>query len=102
MTQCTLEPTKSTFSSDSTDESLMEGVQNRVGFALEQLYRRHAAILRAVIFRAVHDDGDTDDVLQEVFIEIWDRAASYTPQKGRPLGWMITLGRRRAIGAADT
>lgn len=75
----------------------MQGVQGRDGAALEQLYRRHSSILRAVIYRAVHQDADADDVLQEVFIEIWNRADSFMPEKGRALGWMITLARRRAI-----
>ena len=82
---------------ESTDEALMQAVQDRLGPALETLYRRHASLLRAVIYRAVHNDADADDVLQEVFIEIWDRSSSYTAEKGRPLGWMITLARRRAI-----
>lgn len=82
---------------ESSDEMLMLGVQGRDGAALERLYRRHSSILRAVIFRAVHQDADADDVLQEVFIEIWNRADSFAPEKGRALGWMITLARRRSI-----
>ncbi len=82
---------------ESSDEMLMLAVQGRDGAALEQLYRRHSSLLRAVIFRAVHQDADADDVLQEVFIEIWNRADSFAPEKGRALGWMITLARRRAI-----
>ena len=80
-----------------SDEDLMRFVQVRNGTALELLYRRHSSILRAVIFRAVHQDADADDVLQEVFIEIWNRADSFTPERGRALGWMITLARRLAI-----
>ncbi len=93
----TLCPQVSPNSVETSDEALMLAVQNRGGPALEELYRRHASLLRAVIYRAVHHDADADDVLQEVFIEIWDRSGSYTPEKGRPLGWMITLARRRAI-----
>ena len=82
---------------DCSDEDLMLAVQGRHGAALELLYRRHVSLLRAVIFRAVHQDADADDVLQEVFIEIWNRAESFDAKKGRALGWMITLARRRAI-----
>jgi len=93
----TLCPQVSAIYAESSDEALLLEVQNRAGAALEELYRRHASLLRAVIYRAVHHDADADDVLQEVFIEIWDRSGGYTPEKGRPLGWMITLARRRAI-----
>ena len=91
MIQTLPSPSFATLSSESTDEDLMLAVQDRQGTALEFLYRRHVSILRAVIFRAVHQDADADDVLQEVFIEIWNRADSFAPAKGRALGWMITL-----------
>lgn len=97
MSQPTLSPLTFAVSPETSDEALMLAVQNRVGTGLEELYRRHASLIRAVIYRAVHHDADADDVLQEVFIEIWERSPSYTPEKGRPLGWMITLARRRAI-----
>ena len=103
MTQTTSCPSESSTlpgmsaSHESSDELLMRAVQGRNGTALEFLYRRHSSLLRAVIFRAVHQDADADDVLQEVFIEIWNRADSFAPEKGRALGWMITLARRRAI-----
>jgi RNA polymerase sigma-70 factor (ECF subfamily) len=81
----------------STDETLMLAIQDRRGAGLEELYRKHSALLRGVIYRVVHNHADVDDVLQEVFVEIWDRSKTYLPEKGRPLGWIITLSRRRAI-----
>src|SRR6266496_3740995 len=38
-----------------------------------------------------------DDLLQEIFMEIWNQAKNFSAQKGKPLGWMVTLARRRAI-----
>jgi RNA polymerase sigma-70 factor (ECF subfamily) len=65
--------------------------------ALASLYQRHTQLLRSVISRVVHDEQDTEDLLQEVFIQLWDRADRYNWKKGKPLGWMVTLSRRRAI-----
>jgi len=65
--------------------------------ALATLYRRHRAILGTVIARVVHIDADVDDLLQEVFLEIWKRAQTYDECKGKVLGWVITMARRRAI-----
>jgi RNA polymerase sigma-70 factor (ECF subfamily) len=47
--------------------------------------------------KVLHNDADAEDLVQEVFMEIWDRAASYSPLAGRPLSWIATLTRRRSI-----
>lgn len=80
-----------------TDEQLMAGIQGGDEQALAILYRRHTPLLRTVISRVVHNDHDVDDLLQEIFVELWNRAASYDEEKGKALGWMVTLARRRAI-----
>jgi RNA polymerase sigma-70 factor (ECF subfamily) len=80
-----------------TDEQLMEAVQKQDPQALEELYRRHHATLRAVIVRVLHNEHTADDLLQEVYMEIWRLANRYSSEKGKALGWMITLSRRRAI-----
>ncbi len=80
-----------------SDECLMESIQAGQNEALEELHARYAALLKALIMKALHNDSDAEDMLQEVFIEIWNRAASYDPQLGRPLSWISTLARRRSI-----
>ena len=82
---------------DLTDERLMEMVQHQNPEALAHLHDRYGSILKALIMRVIHNDAESDDMLQEIFVEIWNRAASYDPSKGKPLGWMVTLSRRRAI-----
>lgn len=82
---------------DKTDEQLMEAVRLEDGSALEELYRRHSSTLRAVIVRVLHNEHSSEDLLQEVFLEVWRLAARYSQEKGKALGWMITLARRRAI-----
>ena len=79
------------------DEALMSGLAEHKPKALEQLYQRHRTVLRNVVMGVMHDEVETDEVLQDVFVQVWDRADSYSPTKGRPLGWMITMARRRAI-----
>lgn len=80
-----------------TDEQLMLAVQQEDGYALEELHQRHAATLKAVIVRVLHNEHSAEDLLQEVFLEIWRLANRYSQEKGKALGWMITLARRRAI-----
>src|SRR5712691_2382045 len=80
-----------------SDADLMLGIQSEEPEALSQLYDRYSGILKALILRVIHNEGEADDLLQEVFMEIWNQAKNFSPQKGKPLGWMVTLARRRAI-----
>lgn len=83
--------------SEQTDEQLMEAVRNEDTHALDELHHRHSATLRAVIVRVLHNEHSSEDLLQEVFLEVWRLADRYSKDKGKALGWMITLARRRAI-----
>jgi len=82
---------------ETTDEELMARIKGRDEAALSAMYHRHTPILRTVISRVVHNESDVDDLLQEVFLELWNRAESYDEAKGKVLGWLVTLARRRAI-----
>jgi RNA polymerase sigma-70 factor (ECF subfamily) len=84
-------------STEATDEFLMASIQAHDEAALATLYKRHTPLLRTVIARVVHNEHDVDDLLQEVFLELWNRADHYDESKGKALGWIVTLARRRAI-----
>jgi len=79
------------------DEGLMEKITRRQQSALSELYSRYAHILRGMIGKVVHEESEADDVLQASFLQIWREAATYSPDAGRPLGWAVTIARRRAI-----
>src|SRR5207302_10698869 len=80
-----------------SDLDLMRGIQAENPDALSQLYDRYNGILKALILRVIHNEAEADDLLQEIFMEIWNQAKNFSAQKGKPLGWMVTLARRRAI-----
>lgn len=80
-----------------TDEQLMQQVQNGDEDSLAALQRRHEALLRTIIGRMVNNDSDVDDLVQEVLLSVWQHAASYDAEKGKALGWIVTLARRRTI-----
>lgn len=79
------------------DETLMQDITNRRQQALKELYSRYSRSLRALIGSVVHEESEADDVLQESFLQIWREAHHYSPKAGKPLGWVITIARRRAI-----
>ena len=75
----------------------MEGIQREESEALSQLYDRYNGILKALVLRVIHNEAEADDLLQEIFMEICNQAKNFSAQRGKPLGWMVTLARRRAI-----
>jgi len=82
---------------DLTDEQLMAMIQAHQHGGLDQLFRRYGTFLKCISTKVLHSDLDAEDLLQDVFLEIWLRAANYDPLKGKPLAWIITLTRRRSI-----
>jgi RNA polymerase sigma-70 factor (ECF subfamily) len=65
--------------------------------SFEKLYRRFGAVLFATIVRVLNHREAAEDVLQEVFLQIWEKAPLYDPARGKPLTWALTLARNRAI-----
>ncbi|HEX3446371.1 MAG TPA: sigma-70 family RNA polymerase sigma factor [Chthoniobacterales bacterium] len=79
-----------------TDVELMEAVVRRDPDAMAAIYERYESTLRAVILSVLHEEGETDDVLHDVFIQLWDRADRFVAEKGLH-GFLVTLARRRAL-----
>jgi len=80
------------------DDILMQAVVSQQSEqALGQLYQRYGNILRSVVRRVMQDEADVEDVLQDVFMQVWNRAEAYRPERGRLLGWLVIMARRRAL-----
>ncbi len=65
--------------------------------AFGQIYDRYAGLLFSVALRVLRHDKDAEDVVQEVFLQIWNKAASYDSALGQPSSWFVTMVRHRAI-----
>lgn len=70
--------------------------------ALELLYDKTSAYLNAVAFRMVGSADESNEVLQDAFIQIWQNADSYSGSKAAPLTWMASIVRYRAIDRLRT
>lgn len=79
------------------DAHLLHRIGQRDRQAFAQLYDRYAGVLYSTIFRVLNNPDETADVLQEVFLQIWDKAGAYDPALGRPFSWALTLARNKAI-----
>ena len=82
---------------EENDEVLMTCVASGDSKALEKLFDRHAGVIKSVIFKIIHNEAEAEDVLMEVFFEAWNNATKYSAEKGKALGWLVTMARRRGI-----
>ncbi len=80
-----------------SDESLMQSIVERQSSAINSLYERYGKTLKKVIYQVLQDEAEADDVLQESILQVWREATSYSSALGKPLGWLVTIARRRAI-----
>jgi RNA polymerase sigma-70 factor (ECF subfamily) len=64
---------------------------------LETLYARVAPLLLAVLLRMLKRRDAAEDALQDVFVSVWQRARQFDPIRGRPLAWLVSMARYRAI-----
>lgn len=65
--------------------------------AFEAVYRDTGSYLFGVVLRVVHDRGTAEDVLQEVFVNVWRAAGSFDAARAQPLTWLTHVARHRAI-----
>lgn len=65
--------------------------------AFRLLYEKSSAKLFGTLIRILKREELARDVLQEVYISIWQRASSFDPEHGRAMSWMIAIARNRAI-----
>jgi RNA polymerase sigma-70 factor (ECF subfamily) len=83
--------------STASDEAIMGAITERDETALAALYERHGDTLRSIIESVIHEQAEAEDVLQETLLQVWKQARNYAPRVGKPLGWLTTITRRRAI-----
>jgi RNA polymerase sigma-70 factor (ECF subfamily) len=79
------------------DAHLLRRVGLRDREAFSQLYDRYSGILYSTILRVLNNPDEAADVLQETFVQIWDKAGGYDPALGKPFSWALTLARHKAI-----
>jgi RNA polymerase sigma-70 factor (ECF subfamily) len=79
------------------DVRLREGLAGGYERALAEAYDAHAAAVYGLALRITGDQGVSEDIAQEVFVELWRRPERYDPQRTRLRSWLCMIARRRAI-----
>ncbi|MEV7694709.1 ECF RNA polymerase sigma factor SigK [Microbacterium sp. NPDC089189] len=85
--------------SDPTDPvaDLLERIASADQAAFAQLYDMLSSRVFGLIRRVLVDPSQSEEVLQEVFLEIWQSASRFTPNKGQGRSWVLTIAHRRAV-----
>jgi len=82
---------------DLPDRQLLARIAAGDAHAFGQLYDRFSTLVYSLAVKILRDNAAAEDLAQEVFVQIWERASYYDPRLGRPLTWIVTLTRNRAI-----
>jgi RNA polymerase sigma-70 factor (ECF subfamily) len=76
---------------------LLRRISNGDGSALSSFYDLYSGLLFSIAVKVLNDAKEAEDVLQEVFMQIWNKADTYNPLLGKPVSWAVTLTRNKAI-----
>lgn len=79
-----------------TDEELMVRLQAKDSNSLDQLYGRYARLVFGVALRILRDRSEAEEVVQEVFFSLYQKATLFDPSKGTGKGWLVQIAFSRA------
>jgi RNA polymerase sigma-70 factor (ECF subfamily) len=79
------------------DAELMVRLQDNDSTALGLLFDRYARLVLGIALRVLHDYGEAEDVVQEVFFHVFQKASFFDPAKGSTKGWILNVAFHRAL-----
>jgi len=79
------------------DRAAMRRMARGDADALAEVYDRHARLLYSLALRIMRLQPDAEDVLQDVFAQVWRQASRYDASRGTVVGWLVTLTRSRSL-----
>ena len=79
------------------DAALLGDIAQGDREAFARFYDRYSGLLFSMILKILNDHKESEDILQEVFLQIWNKAGNYQRSLGAPLSWVLTLARNKSI-----
>lgn len=79
------------------DSTLLTLVERGDGDALARLFARHSKLVYSVALRVLRDPGVAEDILQEIFLQVWRNPTSFVAARGSLGGWLAVVTRNRCI-----
>lgn len=80
-----------------SDDSLMAAVVARDRAAFGVLYDRYAPLVYTTSLRVVGEPAVAEDIVQDIFVRLWQRPESFVPARGRFVTWLLSITRNRAV-----
>jgi RNA polymerase sigma-70 factor, ECF subfamily len=81
------------------DEDLIAQVAAAQPQAVQALYQRHGRLVHGIALGILRDSAAAEEVTQDVFLRIWEKAASYNADKARVVTWIMRIARNQSIDA---
>jgi RNA polymerase sigma-70 factor (ECF subfamily) len=78
-------------------ESLLRRLTTGDHKALGEFYDLYAGLVNGLAIRILRDRAEAEDVVQEVFVQVWRQATRFDPHRGSPEAWLCTIARSRAL-----
>jgi RNA polymerase sigma-70 factor, ECF subfamily len=82
-----------------SDLALATAIRSGDQAAMGALYDRYSSIVYAVALRVLQDTGAAEDVLQEIFMQLWRNPGAFDASRGNMAAWLAVIARHRAIDA---
>ncbi|RHX90323.1 hypothetical protein DLM76_20075 [Leptospira yasudae] len=78
-------------------QSLLEGIVRKDPKSIEKFYDLYGSMLYSVIYKILMNREEAEEILQEVFTILWNKADQFNPERSSPLTWMTTIARNAAV-----
>ncbi|MCG6194045.1 sigma-70 family RNA polymerase sigma factor [Leptospira sp. FAT2] len=78
-------------------QSLLEGIVRKDPKSLEKFYDLYGSLLYSVIYKILMNREEAEEILQEVFTILWNKADQFKPERSSPLTWLTTIARNAAV-----
>lgn len=84
-------------SNSAEDAALLARIQSGDQDAMSRFFQRYGSMVYSVALRVLKDSGDAEDVVQEIFVQVWKNPGAFVAGRGSLGGWLVVVARNRAI-----
>jgi RNA polymerase sigma-70 factor (ECF subfamily) len=82
---------------EASDADLLRAIGEQETVAFNTLFDRYSRLVFSTAYRVLNDAGAAEDVVQDVYVRLWQRPERYVEERGRFIGWLLSVTRNRAI-----